>query len=249
MESTKDLGKFILAEDRDSGFKKLLLASIGIHLALFILIPLLGNLNWGPKTVPQNYFFDMVDPKQRWKQPVSRPKGITAPAAKEKTQIKTKPIQEKAISTQKEKSPKQEKIVKEEPTPTPTTEETSGKETESAVKDGGGESEGPASSEMTIGNPNFPFSYYGAQIRSAVEMNWREAPQELLGSETQLAVLVKFDILRNGKVANLQILESSWNNLLDKLALRAIEKARIPPLPGEFQSLTITYRLVLRRQS
>ncbi|MBL8026306.1 MAG: hypothetical protein JNL74_07835, partial [Fibrobacteres bacterium] len=48
-------------------------------------------------------------------------------------------------------------------------------------------------------------------------------------------------------ITGLEIVESSWNSLLDKFAMRAIGKAKIPPLPGEYQELTINYKLVLRR--
>ncbi len=241
MDPKKDLWKFESSEDHSTGFRKLVIVSIIIHVTLFVIIPLLSNLSLSPQKVPQNYFFDMVDARQRWKPPVSRTRPA-APIIKEKAPAAktTKPI-EKAISTKKEIANKEP--VKEEEKPSPPAEET----TNEQAKDDGKEGDTPVSSEMTIGSPDFPFSYYGAQIRNAVEQNWRQAPQELLGSENQLVVVVKFDIEKNGKVSNLQILESSWNSLLDKLAMRAIEKARIPPVPGNFESLTITYRLVLRR--
>jgi TonB family protein len=239
MAPPQELWKFELTENRKSGFRKLVLVSLTLHVSLFILVPLLSSIHGKARVVPQNYFFDMVDARQRWKPPATRTRPVE-PAKKEKPPAKAKKVIEKAISTKKEIAKKEEKPEKEEK-PAPPAEVTS--------NDPSKADDSPLSNEMTIGRPDFPFSYYGMQIRNAVEQNWRQAPQELLGSENQLVVVVKFDIRKDGSVAGLQILESSWNSLLDKLAMRAIEKAKFPPVPGDFQSLAITYRLVLRRAS
>jgi TonB family protein len=161
--------------------------------------------------------------------------------------VKAEPVKrlEKSWQNKKEEEKVQEKKVEEKDDTSP-----SWDEIEEPLKDNSATAatSSVVTNEMTIQQPDFPYSYYGAQIRNAVEQNWRQTPQELLGSESQLVVLVKFTIGKNGRVSGLEIVESSWNSLLDKFALRAIEKAKIPPLPGEFNELTIHYKLVLRRK-
>lgn len=228
------------------GLRKMIYASIGFHVFLCILFPVLSLINPSPKVVSKTYLFDMVDVKPRARRAAAAaPKVKTPEPVKKAAPPAVVKKMEKAISTRKE-APAKEAAKKEEAAPVQPAEQTA-EAPSSDARESTESTDNSLSNEMTIGKADFPYSYYGAQIRNAVEQNWRQTPQELLGSEAQLVVVVRFTIQKNGKVADLQITESSWNSLLDKLALRAIEKARIPPIPGEDQSLTITYRLVLRR--
>jgi TonB family protein len=231
--------------EADSGLKKIILVSIALHVLLltgFIITSLIRPNAVVPKTP---YLFDMVSVQTpyryhapRTSAPVAapvipKPKSAPKPAAAKKETGKN-------FTTQKVKeTPK-----KVEAKPAPPTENTPPEETKGEGKE---EAATPLQNEMSIGKSDFPYSYYGAQIRNAVEQNWRATPQELLGSENQLVVVITFVIQKNGRVTDLQILESSWNSILDKLALRAIEKAKIPPIPGSDDHLPITYRLVLKR--
>jgi len=216
-------------------FKKAVTVSLVLH--LFVIISFtLHDMMKPRQVVKKAYLFDMVNtrpqPRRFAAPPVAKPREVKKQEPAKKTVEKPK---EKAISTKKAK--KEEKQ-KEEPK----------EQLQDEPKETVQEKDAPQTlqNEMTISQPDFPFKYYYQQIINAVERNWNP-PQELLGSEMQLAVEVKFRLLKNGQGTDLEISESSWNTILDKLALRAIEKARIPPIPGDESELTITYRLVLSR--
>ncbi|MFH0921382.1 MAG: TonB family protein [Fibrobacterota bacterium] len=228
----------------DDGLKKTVIISIALHVAALMAF-VIGSLVHPRDTVPKTPFlFDMVNVQTPYRYRAPRsvvPVAVPLPQ-KEKNIPKAAPKKAvgKNFTSQKTKeTPKKEETKSvESADERPSDDKVDAKEEAAAA---------PMQNEMSIGKSDFPFSYYGAQIRNAVEQNWRTTPQELLGSESQLVVVITFVIRKNGQVSELQILESSWNSILDKLALRAIEKAKIPPIPGNDDSLPITYRLVLRR--
>jgi TonB family protein len=216
--------KFESVIQSDRFFKNAVIASLVFHLFLIIVPSLVSLFRKKPPVVKKVYLFEMVNLPMRLPEDPIEP---VTPREKPKPPEKKKAVKEKktkalAIKKSKKKAPvKEEKVVeKKEPL---------------------------LNSEMQIARPNFPFNYYEQQIIRAVERNWNNTPKELLGSEMQLVVVVAFQILKNGQVTKLKIMESSWNSILDKLALRAIEKAKIPPIPGPDQTLSIKYRLVLKR--
>jgi protein TonB len=78
------------------------------------------------------------------------------------------------------------------------------------------------------------FSWYVDAVRSRVSSNWLQSTVDPSLRWAPRAV-VTFDILRNGAVANVQILQSSGNASVDASAMRAIQGSNpMQPLPNEY---------------
>ena len=78
---------------------------------------------------------------------------------------------------------------------------------------------------------------YIDQMRLAVTRSW-DQNQGVIGSTT-----LKFTIARNGAVQQPQVEIPSGFVALDNAAFRALQLARIPPLPSEFPNATLTVHL------
>jgi TonB family protein len=68
--------------------------------------------------------------------------------------------------------------------------------------------------------------------------------------QTAPMVIVTFDILRDGSVRNVQIVQRSGNNTLDFSVQRAVtDAANFPPLPSEYErnEANVELRFQLRR--
>ncbi len=237
---------FELYEQKELPLRKYFLLAVALHVAIVLIVsiyPLLFKQRELKSSTP--YLFEMVSP-----QPVVRLRTVqpklksVTPTATDKPKIVKMAKAERSWEKKAKPAERESVLVKEEiPMESPGWEEVaSSTPTESHDK-----TVDHAQTEMILQGPAFPYNYYLAQIRNAIEGNWRQTPRELLGSEERLAVVVKFVIVRSGKINEVEIIESSWNSLLDKFALRAIEKAKIPPLPAEYSELPVRYRLVLER--
>ena len=78
------------------------------------------------------------------------------------------------------------------------------------------------------------FAWYVDAVRNRVSSNWLQSTVDPSVRFAPRAV-VTFDILRNGSVANIQILQSSGNASVDNSAVRAILGSNpLNPLPGEY---------------
>jgi protein TonB len=78
------------------------------------------------------------------------------------------------------------------------------------------------------------FSWYVDAVRSRVSSNWLQSTVDPSLRWAPRAVLA-FDVLRNGAVANVQILQSSGNATVDNSAVRAIlGSSPLNPLPNEY---------------
>ena len=78
------------------------------------------------------------------------------------------------------------------------------------------------------------FSWYVDAVRNRVSSNWLESTVDPSLRWAPRAV-VSFDILRNGAVANVQILQSSGNASVDASAMRAIQgSSPMQALPNEY---------------
>jgi TonB family protein len=65
---------------------------------------------------------------------------------------------------------------------------------------------------------------YRLEAALAVAQNWAFS-QELAGADGGLVTLIRFRILPNGDLTNIEIVQSSGNRYLDESALRAVQKA------------------------
>jgi protein TonB len=84
------------------------------------------------------------------------------------------------------------------------------------------------------------FSWYVDAVRNRVASNWLQSTVDPSVRFAPRAV-VTFDILRNGSVANVQVLQSSGNASVDSSAMRAIQgSSPMNPLPNEYSGSKVS---------
>ena len=77
---------------------------------------------------------------------------------------------------------------------------------------------------------DFEYAYYVQQMLGRIHQNWQRTP--VRGTAV---VIVRFTILKNGSVANVEIEQSSPLSILDRNARRAVILAEpMPPLPNSY---------------
>jgi len=77
---------------------------------------------------------------------------------------------------------------------------------------------------------DFEYAYYGQQMIGRVHQHWQQTP--VRGTAV---VIVRFTILKDGSVANVEIEQSSRFSVLDRSAMRAVMLADpMPPLPNSW---------------
>lgn len=84
------------------------------------------------------------------------------------------------------------------------------------------------------------FPWYVDAVRNRVSSNWL---QSTIDPSVRFAprAVVTFDILHNGSIANVQILQSSGNASVDNSAVRAVLGANpVNPLPGEYSGSKVS---------
>ena len=103
---------------------------------------------------------------------------------------------------------------------------------------GRGGQTGPVSTGSVVGLDvsDFPFTYYLRQIQQKVSERWR-APTS--GGTSQRSVVL-FEILRDGRIKDPIVEQTSGDSLFDQSALRAImEASPFPPLPQDFKASSL----------
>ncbi|GMR24360.1 MAG: hypothetical protein BMS9Abin37_2894 [Acidobacteriota bacterium] len=79
---------------------------------------------------------------------------------------------------------------------------------------------------------DFEYAYYVQQMLGRIHENWQRTP--VRGTAV---VIVRFTILKDGSVANVEIEQSSRVSILDRGSLRAVILADpMPPLPNSYPS-------------
>ena len=87
---------------------------------------------------------------------------------------------------------------------------------------------------------DFTYAYYTTRLVAAIRARWTRPPIE------DVEALVRFRIASDGRVSELELIESSGVRRFDRAGLRAIELASpVPPLPRSFRkpSLGVTMRI------
>ncbi|MBL8027004.1 MAG: hypothetical protein JNL74_11370, partial [Fibrobacteres bacterium] len=192
--------EFQILTHRDERLRRFALVSVAVHVAVVAIVLLVNGIGSKPVTKVNPYIFEMVSsvsPKVRTAKNRAVPQKV-----QEKNIVKEKPAEkpaDKSWQSKKSEEKVAEKVVEQKEVQQESTSWDEVAEPEKNTTQDVGAVE-TATNEMTIQQSNFPYSYYGAQIRNAVEVNWRQTPQELLGSENQLVVTVKFTILKNGTI-------------------------------------------------
>jgi protein TonB len=95
-------------------------------------------------------------------------------------------------------------------------------------------SAGGSGAQVTLDVTDFCCNEYLDQMVTAIRQSW-DRNQGLVGSTG-----VKFTILRNGTIQSPQVEISSGFAALDNASIRALQLARLPPLPAAFENPTLT---------
>jgi protein TonB len=114
--------------------------------------------------------------------------------------------------------------------------------TQFTLGSGGGTAAGMGMTGQGGGGGDFGgrFSWYVDAVRNRVSSNWLQSTVDPSIRFAPRAV-VTFDILRNGSIANIQILQSSGNQSVDNSAVRAISGSNpVNPLPGEYSGSKVS---------
>jgi TonB family protein len=92
------------------------------------------------------------------------------------------------------------------------------------------------------------FGEYAARIRQLVAEKWNTGDVDA-NLKTAPPVMVDFELMRDGSVRNIRIVQKSGVSTLDFSVRRAIEDAKLPPIPAEFDksSATVEFRFELKR--
>ncbi|MEW6042124.1 MAG: TonB family protein [Elusimicrobiota bacterium] len=223
----------------DPYFRRMLTYSIASHLIFFFGILFYQQIIKNKTTVSKPYLFTMVN--------VSSPRPLRATRVtpsldtkpvpvKETKPTPMQPIEQKVI--QRKADVKKEKA-SERPTPAPSQTKPAQYPMSSLV----------SQQEVTVDNPSFRYSYFQNAIIMAIGRNWNP-PKELLLDDEEKEVIVFFTVNRDGSILDIELSESSWNNILDRMAIRAVELAKLPPLPNGFNDnfIKIKYHFKLVRE-
>jgi periplasmic protein TonB len=74
-------------------------------------------------------------------------------------------------------------------------------------------------------------------LTAQIDANWQKAQAQ------RGTTVVRFSILRNGSITDLKVVKPSGSSLLDRASRRALEEARLPPLPVQYASDRLTVNL------
>jgi TonB family protein len=90
-------------------------------------------------------------------------------------------------------------------------------------------------------DPDFTYSYYAELMLARIRARWQRPP---LGGEIEMVVHFKVD--KDGRISDLEILQSSGYNSFDRAGLRAVQTATLPPLPTSYRRGVLGVRLIIR---
>jgi protein TonB len=91
---------------------------------------------------------------------------------------------------------------------------------------------GGGAASLGIDAADFTFSYYLVTIQNSVAREW--SPPAGVANGAELFTVIYFQIERDGRIVRPTIETKSGDDLFDRTALRAVERATLPPLPDEF---------------
>jgi protein TonB len=91
--------------------------------------------------------------------------------------------------------------------------------------------------QVTLDVTDFCCTEYLAEMVAFIKRPW-EQNQGLVGS-----TMMKFTVLRNGTIQNPQVETSSGFAALDNASMRALQLARLSPLPAAFPNSTLTVHM------
>jgi len=208
--------------------RKIIVVSATLHVLLFLLILLSPYFARKKKIAAGTKFFEIVN--------MAAPRPA-APVQPPKPEAKPKPVPPTPPREKVKTKPSPTIVPKSEPTPqvNPTPVETEPEP----------EPEYVVPVDAVVSNQAFGvYDWYLANIISRVQNNWN--PPRGISGEEDLVVLVSFNILRTGEITDVRIKQGSGDATLDRLGVRAIERAapfgRLPPR-FEDDALEVTFTL------
>ncbi len=214
--------------------------------ALFVAaMVILPSFRAKPAIPPDAFMVELVAPAPapaRTQTQATTPPPVTPP----KQQVRPKPKENVSATTVKPETPKPlpEKI---EPSPAATTPPRTVPTQQPYPGDSGTPIEDDPGVDVDVAlEGDFQFAWYQASLKAAVYSQWRKPILE--GIEDPREVRVTFEILRDGRIQNLRVEQSSGVRTLDRSALRAVsDAAPLPSLPrtwdASFLSAGFTFRL------
>ncbi len=164
---------------------------------------------------------------------IAKPEEIkTTPAKKKQKDLKQKSKKKEKESVQKKKETELMPVAKKQVEtymPPPVQSPLSIRKTDEAVA-----SISPPVGDISLDTKEFPYEWYLIGIKNKIENRWSTLEVEILSGEIN-KVIIKFKILRNGRIERAEIERSSGFPPFDNSALRAVlSSAPLPPLPKDF---------------
>jgi len=99
------------------------------------------------------------------------------------------------------------------------------------------------SGTINIDTKDFPFAYYLHILRYRIQENW-DPPFQQSTADKKMNAIVGFRVLRDGKIVDVVLENSSGHFLFDQAAQRAVYLASpLPPLPDDFSDEQLTVHI------
>ncbi len=93
-----------------------------------------------------------------------------------------------------------------------------------------------------LDNPDFTYGYYIDRMLQLIDKNWTRP-----GVTGRVRTIVHFRVARDGRIEDLEIVETSGYSAFDIAALRAVKNAApLPPLPASYRNPTLGVNLIVR---
>jgi len=213
-----------------------MLYSVALHFSIVLFFIAAGLVSkYGSPPAQNAYFFQMVSvPRGGYQRPARQP--ATQPAAPKKTLPSPVSNVKKTISRPQPK----ETPVPAEDMPVPQADmPISSEDLPTSLA-----AAGVPGLSLEVQGSGFRYSYYEALVQASIKGNWNP-PEELLEGDQVKTVIVNFSVRRSGEIMEIKIAESSWNTILDRQALRAVELAQLPPLPAAYEGEKVDFQIKL----
>jgi len=226
-------------------------ASLVIHICGIGLVLWLGNaVNRPVYEPPRRINVQMVHLPPREQPQTPPPEQETQPTetiTQPQPQVEeTRPPKELPEPKQEEKTPEPE--IETEPRPEVKTETEPEVLPETRPEETVPEEAEPVAAGAAISgtDSNFPFAWYLSLMEGKIARNWN--PRQMgFKKDSGTYCTVHFTIMKNGTITGLTLVRGSGIGVYDREALRAVQAARLTPLPPDFGSsslgVTMTFNL------
>jgi len=229
---------------------RFVLGSMATHVLVLVALVLLPSLR-GRNAIPESALIvDLVSisapaPQAATAAAVTPPSAPVTPAegvrvATEIPEPKSEP-EEKPLPQEPEPQPREVSPPAPQPSPSPPPAEAQPAPGEASSGPGGG----GAAIEALEGAGDFELGWYKSSVTASLFGRWRKPILEGLTEPRE--VRVTFEILRDGRVVDVRIDQSSGVPMLDRSALRAVHDASpLPPLPPNWRENRLSAGFVFR---